>query len=270
MIIDTHAHIFFKDYHTDFEDMLKRSSDAGIQSIVSPGTDLQTSRLSVELADRYPMVYACVGFHPHDASKADEPSLAEIETLSHHPKVVAIGEIGLDYHYNFSPKEIQRVIFREQIDLAIRRNLPIVIHSREAETDTLMIVEEKTSGAEMWRSGIRKGRGVFHCFPGDATMAAKVISWGYYISIPGPVTFLIKPGKPNLMAEVAMNISMDHLLLETDSPYLTPVPYRGKRNEPSYIIHIARKIAELRKCTFDEVCDRTTRNAENLFGLSFP
>jgi TatD DNase family protein len=271
MIVDTHAHIFFKDYQTDFDEMIKRATDAGVGCIVSPGTDLPTSRMSVELAEKYSMVYACVGFHPHDAAQADDRLLGEIESLSHHRKVVAIGEIGLDYHYNYSPQAKQRDIFAAQIDIAIRRDLPIVVHSREAELDTLSIVEAKTAEAPLWRksnSGVVSGKGVFHCFPGDVQMAERVISRGYFISIPGPVTFAAKSGKQNQMADVVANISLDHILLETDSPYLTPVPLRGKRNEPSYLIHIARKIADVKGCSFDEVSERTTKNAEFFFGFS--
>lgn len=251
--------------------MLQRAVDAGVRVIVTPGTDLSTSRAALQLAEKYAMVYACVGFHPHDAGKADDRSLAEIEALSRHEKVVGIGEIGLDYHYNYSLQPTQRDIFAAQIDIAIRRNLPIVIHSREAEQDTLSIVESKIQSAPAWgitSTGMNQRKGVFHCFPGDVKMADKVTSWGFYISIPGPVTFKNKAGNQNLMADVVANISLDHILLETDCPYLTPVPFRGKRNEPSYLIHIARSIAAIRGCPVEEVSERTTKNAKNLFGLT--
>jgi TatD DNase family protein len=211
------------------------------------------------------MIYACVGFHPHDASKADERSLAEIEELTHHPKVVAVGEIGLDYHYNFSPPERQRQVFSNQIGIARRRNLPIVIHSREAEEDTLRIVEEAYDGKPARDDG--GPGGVFHCFPGDVSMAKKVIGWGFYISIPGPVTFPVKPNKPNAMVGVASVIPLEHMLLETDSPYLTPVPLRGKRNEPSHIPLIARKISELQGIPVERVGDVTSEAACVLFSL---
>ena len=198
MFIDTHAHLFFKDFQDDLDEVIRRAKDAGVEYIVSPGTDLETSRKSIELAEKHDMVYACVGFHPHDASKADEQSLEEIEQLSHHAKVVGIGEIGLDYHYNYSPHEKQREVFSRQFEIAQRRNLPIVVHSREAEEDTLRIAEQYT--ARNLRSVVTNRSGVFHCFPGDFAMAEKVIGWGFYISIPGPVTFPIKPNKPNSMA----------------------------------------------------------------------
>ena len=261
MFVDSHAHLFFKDYENDLDDVIQRALDAGIEAIINPGTDLATSRESIELAEKYDLIYACVGFHPHDATKADASSLKEIEQLSHHPKVVAIGEIGLDYHYNFSPPERQREVFASQIDIAQRRDLPIVIHSREAEQDTLTIVQEKILKNKLWRSKSLP-KGVFHCFPGDAMMANKVIDWGFYISIPGPVTFVGKPNKQNLMAEVVSKISIDNIMVETDSPYLSPVPHRGKRNEPSNIPLIAKRISELQGISIEDVAKGTTHAAK--------
>jgi TatD DNase family protein len=274
MFVDSHAHLFFKDFHDDLDEVIQRARDVGVDYIVCPGTDLPTSKQSIALAEKYDMVYACIGFHPHDASKADEASLNEIEQLSHHPKVVAIGEIGLDYHYNFSPPERQRKIFSHQIDIAAKRNLPIVIHSREAEDDTFRIVEEKIKTHAGWRSSLvheydryPPPKGVFHCFPGDTVMARKVIDWGFYISIPGPVTFGSKPNKPNSMIDVVSNISAEHILLETDCPYLTPAPNRGKRNEPSNIPHIAKKIAELQGLSVEDIGRASTFGVYQLFGI---
>ena len=270
MFVDSHAHLFFHEFQPDFEDVLKRAQEAGVRYIICPGTDLETSRESIALAEKYEMIYACTGFHPHDASKAHESALAEIETLSRYPKVVAIGEIGLDYHYNFSPPEKQRDVFSRQIDIAQRRNLPIVIHSREAEHDTLCIVEEKMKAVPSWRrsaDGRPAPKGVFHCFPGDSGMARMVIDWGFFISIPGPVTFGSKPTKPNAMAEVVSKIPLEHILLETDSPYLTPAPNRGKRNEPSNIPHIARKIAELQDRSVEDVGRVSSLGVKMLFGV---
>ena len=278
MFIDSHAHLFFKDFKDDLDDVIKRAQEAGVDYIVNPGTDLETSRQSIELAERFEMVYACVGFHPHDASKADGKSLEEIEQLSLHPKVVGIGEIGLDYHYNFSPPEKQREVFSQQIEIALRRNLPIVIHSREAEDDTLRIVEEyahqsRSAGSPPEQSpGVQPAsrgplRGVFHCFPGDAAMAQKVIGWGFYISIPGFVTFGSKPTRPNSMVEVASKIPARHILLETDSPYLTPAPNRGKRNEPANIPFIAEKIAQLQGLTAAEIGRASSAGVRELFGI---
>jgi TatD DNase family protein len=214
-----------------------------------------------------------VGFHPHEAARCESSALEEIEELSHHEKVVGIGEIGLDYHYDYSPRERQQEVFGLQIDIARRRNLPIVIHTREAEEDSLRIVEQKIGGPGGWRitaeaggEGAAAPRGVFHCFPGDEAMALKVNAWGFYISIPGPVTFAAKPPKQNLMAEVAAKIPLDKMLLETDSPYLTPVPFRGKRNEPSRLPIIAQRVAELKGVSVEEVGRVTSESVRRLFG----
>ena len=269
MFIDSHAHLYFKEYAGDLPGVLSRARDAGVTAIVNPGTDLETSRESMRLAAAHPMIHPAVGFHPHDAAKAGPESLAQIEELSLDPAVVAIGEIGLDYHYNFSTPEVQQAAFAAQISIACRRNLPIIIHSREAEQDTLRIVEEFVLAHPLWRNigGARASRGVFHCFPGDAAMARKVIEWGFYISIPGPVTFPGKPARPNVMAEAVAATPIGEMLLETDSPYLTPVPHRGTRNEPSHIPLIAAKIAEIKQITVEEVATATSAAVRHLFGL---
>ena len=264
MFVDSHAHLFRKDFGGDLPAVIGRAREAGVDIIVSPGTDLETSREAIELAERYHDIYACVGFHPHEAARADNRSLEEIESLSRHPKVVAIGEIGLDYHYDYSPRERQREVFTLQIDLARRRDLPIVIHCREAEEDTMSIVGAAMADGTPWR----RPPGVFHCFPGDGKMARRVIGWGFYISIPGPVTFSSKPGKPDPMAEVVPGVPLEHILLETDSPYLAPVPFRGKRNEPAHIPVIAQRIAELKGLSLEEIGRVTSSGARTLFGIA--
>jgi TatD DNase family protein len=269
MFIDSHAHLFFKEYAGDIGEVLARARAAGVTAVVNPGTDLDTSRESLRLAAEHAMVFPAVGFHPHDAAKADAASLEAIEELSRTPGVVAIGEIGLDYHYNFSPPDVQQRAFADQIAIAVRRDLPIIIHSREAEADTLRIVGEFVGRHPEWKndgSG-RPARGVFHCFPGDVAMARTVIGWGFYVSMPGPVTFPEKPGKPNVMASVAAAVPLEDMMLETDSPYLTPVPFRGKRNEPSHIPLIAQRIAELRGVPVEEVGMATSNAARRLFSL---
>ncbi len=267
MFIDSHAHLFFGEFGTDLADVLKRAQDAGVEIIVVPGTDLETSHEAVALAERFNSIYAAVGFHPHEARKADRASLEEIEKLSFHERVVAIGEIGLDYHYDYSPREAQREVFSAQIDIARRRHLPIVIHTREAEEDTLKIVGAKLEQDQAWMRDSARPKGVFHCFPGDDQMARKVTGWGFRISIPGPVTFEGTTKRPNTMAAVAAATPLEQILLETDSPYLSPVPYRGKRNEPSRIPLIAARIAELRGITPEEVGRTTSAAARSLFGL---
>lgn len=272
MFIDTHAHLFVKEFRDDLDSVIQRAREAGVEYIISPATDLETSHKTIALAEKYDMVYACVGIHPHDASKGDDQALEEIEKLSSHPKVVAIGEIGLDYHYNFSPPDKQKEIFRKQIDIARRRNLPIVIHSRKAEEDVLQIVESAVNVDSNWRKNIVRDRfpapkGVFHCFPGNVAMAWKVINMGFYISLPGPVTYNSKPQQSNSMIDVGTRVSPEHILLETDSPYLTPSPYRGKRNEPCHIPHIARKIAELQGLSLEDIARTSSLGAFKLFGI---
>ncbi len=269
-VIDSHAHITSEQFNSDREEVLRRALDAGVEYIINPATDLEDSRRAIELAERYPRVYACVGFHPHEARKADEVSLREIEELSCHPKVVAIGEIGLDYYYDFSPRETQIEIFRAQIEIAKRRNLPIVIHTRDSIDDTIRVVEEAIAKGPQWRadqvsegSRLSPPRGVFHCFSGDVDSAWRVIRSGFYVSFPGVVTFK----KAGVMAEVASRISVEHVLLETDSPYLAPVPHRGDRNEPRHIPLIAEKVSELQGLKVADIVSATNYNVRRLFGI---
>jgi TatD DNase family protein len=267
--VDSHAHMFFKEYEPDLDEVIARASDQGVTGIVCPGTDLETSRASVRLAARFGSVRAAVGVHPHEASGATGEVLSGIEALSGEPGVVAIGEIGLDYHYDFSPGEVQQEVFRRQLAIAARKRLPVIIHSREAWEDTLRIVREAVTLHPEWRGRADAdpgARGVFHCFPGDGAMAAEVISLGFYISFPGPLTFPEKPNRPNVMAQTAREVSLDHVLLETDSPYLTPHPHRGRRNEPAYLPFIASKLSELTGKTVAEIGEVTSRNTANLFG----
>jgi TatD DNase family protein len=271
MFVDTHAHITSKEFDRDRDDVVRRALDADVRFIVNPGTDLEDSRRAIELAERHEGVFACVGFHPHEARKADEKSLREIEELSSHPKVVAIGEIGLDYHYDFSPREAQHRVFRAQLEIARRKNLPVVIHTRESDDDTVGIVREAVEAAPDWRahraaphSRHPAPKGVFHCFSGDAAQARKMVDMGFYVSLPGVVTFK----NPGLALAVAAGVSAEHLLLETDSPYLAPVPHRGKRNEPANIPLIASKIAELQRLSLEDVARTTTYGANNLFGIA--
>jgi TatD DNase family protein len=270
MYIDSHAHLTSPRFDSDREDVIRRALDAGIEYIINPGTDLDDSRRAVALAEKHPNVYACVGFHPHDASKADEHSLHDIEELSLHPKVVAIGEIGLDFHYDFSPREVQARIFETQLEIAQRRNLPVVIHTRESNEETVAIIERALAANPSWRSDpamsrsrYPEPRGQFHCFSGDVALAWKVISMGFYVSLPGVVTFK----NAGAAADVAAKVSAEHLLLETDSPYLAPVPHRGKRNEPANIPAIAEKIAQLQGLSAGDIGRATKFSAFKLFGI---
>lgn len=272
MYIDSHAHLFDPMFGSGIDQVISRAKAAGISAIVCPGTDVETSRAAVLLAERFDMVFACVGIHPHEVGKVSPTALEEIERLSSHPKVVAIGEIGLDYYYDFAPRRSQQEWFAAQARLAQRVELPIVIHSRDSESDVVAIVREACEAHPGWMREKSEGgrRGVFHCFPGDAAMAETVISLGFCVSFPGFITFPVRPNKPNRMAEVAGIVPLEHVLVETDSPYLTPVPYRGKTNEPANIPIIAARLAELRGVTIDEVAARTTQNCRNLFGITPP
>ncbi|MDI6779012.1 MAG: YchF/TatD family DNA exonuclease [Bacteroidota bacterium] len=274
MFIDSHAHLNYKDYKDDVAEVIKRAQEAGIEYIINPGTDLDTSREAIELAEKYDMVYAAVGFHPHDASKATQKAIEEIEKLSHHPKVVAIGEIGLDYHYNYSPQERQRELFAQQIEIAQRRNLPVIIHMREAETDTLKIVKKAVRNNPSWRNAepahhnrFPSTRGVFHSFAGNSALAWKIIKMGFYISIPGVITFKQKPNVKSKLIEVVENVSIEHILLETDSPFLTPAPHRGKRNEPAYVKYVAEKIAEIQRLSIEDIGRSSNLGVHKLFSL---
>lgn len=254
MLIDSHAHLEMKEFDSDREEVIRRASEAGINFIVTVGTNLKLSNNAVTLAEKYENIYATVGIHPHDAAHADQNTLDAIKELvnTRGKKIVAYGEIGLDYFRNISPRNKQLETFGLQLDLAKELDLPVIIHDREAHEQSLETVKA---------SGLRKG--VFHCFSGDYDMAGKCADLGFYISIPGVVTF----DKAETIRNVAERMPLASLLLETDAPYLAPVPYRGKRNEPSYMIHTAKKVAELKKTSWEEVTRQTSLNAMNLFGI---
>jgi TatD DNase family protein len=223
--------------------------------MVVVGFDRPTIIRAMELIETYDFMYAAVGWHPVDAIDMTEDDLQWIEELSHHPKVVAIGEMGLDYHWDKSPKDVQMEVFRKQIRLAKKVGLPIIIHNREATADIVNILKEE----EASRVG-----GIMHCFSGSAETALECINMNFYISLGGPVTFK-NAKKPK---EVAAAVPLDRLLIETDCPYLAPHPYRGKRNEPSYVKLVAEQIAEIKQLTIEEVSQATTENAKKLFGIN--
>lgn len=272
MFVDSHAHLNAPEFRDDLAEVVERARDAGVGTIIVPGTDLESSRLAVELADRFSSLYACVGIHPHDASKADDQSLRQIEELSGHPKVIAIGEIGLDFFKNYSPREAQVEALRNQLDIARRRNLPVVIHDRDAHSELLDIMADAVRNDGSWRaqlvtpySRFPVPKGVFHAFSGDAAMAWKLVEMGFYVSIPGTVTFKNSP-----IQEVVRDVSVEHWLLETDSPYMTPAPFRGKRNEPSYIPLIASRTAEIQGLSLEDIRRTTSYNILKLFGIGDP
>lgn len=253
-LIDTHCHLDFPDYREDLEAVLARAAQAGVREMISVGIDLPTSRQAAALAERLEGVYATVGVHPHHVKEVGDDDYRALRELAGHPKVVAYGEIGLDYVKEYSPAAMQREHFAGQVELARELALPLVIHDREAHADTLAILR----GAGELPAG-----GVMHCFSGDAALAEEVLALGFHISIPGVVTFK----SAATLAEAVKAVPLERLLLETDAPFLAPVPKRGKRNEPSYLTHIAAKVAELKGCPTAEVARQTTANARRLFGL---
>ena len=251
-MIDSHAHLDDPSFESDRNEVIQRARDTGVEQIITVGCDLETSRSAVELADRHHLIYATVGIHPHEAKTADNSTYAELRRIAAHPKVVAWGEIGLDYHYLNSTKEVQLDVFRQQIRLAKEIGLPIVIHMREAQDDTLTVLQEE---------GAEKMGGVFHCFSGDLSAVRTALGMNFMISISGVITF----PKAHQLQEMARQIPLEHLMIETDSPYLTPVPYRGKRNEPAYVQYIARKLADLKSCSYEEIVRMTSMNTQRLF-----
>ncbi|GAQ94940.1 TatD DNase family protein [Thermodesulfovibrio aggregans] len=249
-MIDSHCHLeMFKE---ELSDVVRRAYDSGVSTIVTVASDVESLDEVVKIAEQYPMVYATVGIHPHDAKDFNDKVLKKIFELSRHPKVIAIGEIGLDYHYDNSPREAQKSAFVRQLELARDLGLPVVVHSREAFDDTIKILKE---------SGV--SRGVLHCFSGNLSQAKKAIELGFLISISGVVTF--KNAKK--IKEVAQFVPDDYLLIETDAPYLAPEPMRGKGNEPAFLIYTARELAELRGVTVEDIDRITTVNTYKLFQI---
>ena len=266
-LIDTHCHLEMTAFDPDRESVIQHARDAGLEAIITIGSDLEGNVGGLELSGQYDFIYSAVGFHPHDAKDFTDDIFGKIKEWVEKfgirdagcetkdlslpsRKVVAIGEIGLDYHYDTSPRDIQRAVFMRQLQLAKDTDLPVIVHSREAKQDTLDIIRE---------SGIT--RGVLHCFSGDADMAYQAMAMGFYISIAGPVTFK----KALNLQEVVKMIPDDFLLIETDAPYLTPEPFRGRRNEPSFIVHTAKTISNLRGVFPEDIARITTLNAKRLF-----
>lgn len=254
MLFDTHAHINDKQFAEDREEMLQRAKDAGVSRLVVIGCDAEGITSAIELAEKYDFVYAAIGWHPVDAIDMTDVDLDRIEELSSHPKVVAIGEMGLDYHWDKSPKGIQKDVLRKQIQLAKRVKLPIIIHNREATQDIIPILKEENAD---------EVGGIMHCYSDEADLVQEFLDMNFYISLGGPVTF--KNAKAP--KEVAKMVPADRLLIETDCPYLAPHPNRGKRNEPAYVKLVAEQIAELRGMGYEELAELTMRNAERLYQI---
>ncbi|MEW6212036.1 MAG: TatD family hydrolase [Acidobacteriota bacterium] len=256
MFIDSHAHIESEDFDSDRAEMIARALQSGVEIIVAVGNGeiaRDSHSAAFRLADEYPFIYTTVGVHPHEARLLDDRLYSKLAELSAHPKVIAWGEIGLDYHYDNSPRDQQREAFRKQLHMARKRNLPAVIHTREAEADTLALLDDE------WR-----GAGIIHCFTGTRSFAEQAIERGFLISFSGAVTFK----KSQDLRETARALPLDKILIETDSPFLAPVPFRGRRNEPAYVVEVARCIAVVRRIAIEEVGRATSENFKRLFNLS--
>lgn len=254
MLFDTHAHLDDERFDEDRDSIIAQCRQDGVDLILNAGSNMETSVRAVALAGKYDFIYAAVGVHPHDASQMDKDTAGALAALAENKKVRAIGEIGLDYHYDLSPRDVQQKRFIEQIDLARQLRLPIIVHDREAHGDVMDIFK---------KSRINEVGGVLHSFSGSAEMARECLRMGLYLSISGPVTF----NNAKKTVEAVREIPLDMLLIETDSPYLTPVPHRGKRNYPGYVRFVAEKIAEIKGITFEEVARKTMENGKRLFGI---
>ncbi|WP_404335693.1 TatD family hydrolase [Planococcus rifietoensis] len=255
MYIDTHVHLNADQYDEDLQEVIDRALNSKVEKMVVIGFDRKTIKRAIELAEQYDFIYAVVGWHPVDAIDCTDEDLEWIEQLAAHEKVVGIGETGLDYHWDKSPREIQQQVFRKQIQLAKRVGLPIIIHNREATEDVLTILREEDA---------QEVGGVMHCFGGSVETAQESIKMNFMISLGGPVTFK-NAKKPK---EVAAEIPLEHLMIETDAPYLAPHPYRGKRNEPSYVPLVAEEIARLKELPVETVAEATTENAKRFYKFS--
>lgn len=254
MLFDSHAHIDDSRFDQDRDQIIERAKESGLSYILNPGADLATSVKAVNLAEKYSMVYGAVGVHPHDVKDMDEDTIEVLRSLCSKEKVVAVGEIGLDYYYDHSPREAQRKWFERQIQLAKEVQLPIIIHDRDAHQEVFDILSRYDAG---------KLGCVMHCYSGSVELAREYVKRRIYISLAGPVTF--KNAKKT--HQVAQEIPLEWLLVETDSPYLTPVPHRGKRNEPAYVKLVAETIAEAKGISLEAVAAQTTMNAKKLFGI---
>ena len=252
MYFDSHAHLDDARFEADFDEILARMKENGVTAMMNIGCDLPSSENSVRLAETYPWVWAAVGSHPDDADHVDEARIAVYRELCKHPRVKAIGEIGLDYHYEDVPRDVQKTAFRMQMALAQELSLPVVVHEREAHEDGMKIIDE-----------FPDVKGVFHCYSGSLEMAKELVKRGWYIGFTGVVTFK----NARKAVEVAENIPLDRILIETDCPYMAPEPYRGRRNDPSLVPFVAAKIAQLRGLAPEDIGKATSENARRLFRI---
>jgi TatD DNase family protein len=259
-MIDTHCHLNFERFNEDRDAVVKRAQDAGVKRIIIPAIDVATTPDVLACIQRYEGVYGAVGIHPNSTADFDNAMLAYVKEHANHERVVAIGEIGLDYHWDFSPKEKQIPAFEAQLDLAQQLALPVIIHNREASDDVISILEQ---WAKPLPEGLRERPGVLHSFSAPRSIAERALEAGFYLGFTGPITFK----KAQYLRDIVRDVPLERILVETDAPFLTPHPYRGKRNEPAYIPYMVEKIAEVKGLDVNTVAEATTRNGERLFGL---
>jgi len=253
MLFDSHAHLHDEKFDADRGQVIQRALGNGVTGIINVGTCMASSAQAMALAEQYDSIYAAIGIHPHDAEGALETDYEQLAAWCKQDKVIAIGEIGLDYYYDLSPRDVQRAVFVRQIDVARQMNMPFIIHDRDAHGDIMDIIKSEAKGL----------CGVLHCFSGSLEMAKEAIKLGFYISIAGPVTFKNAAKLPEIVASVPL----ERLLVETDSPYLTPHPHRGKRNEPAYVRIVAEQVASLRGIELSALAEATSSNVRKLFRI---
>lgn len=254
MLIDTHAHLDMPEFETDLPQVIQRATEAGVTTIMTVGIDPPSCRRALEITEAYPHIFAIVGVHPHNAAEIGHRDLDDLQDIAHHPKVKAWGEIGLDFYRNLSPRAIQQERFRQQIQIAKKLKLPVVIHSRSATQETIACLQEERA---------QEVGGIIHCFSGDAKTAKRYLEMGFVISIPGVITFTKAQG----LREVVKVLPSEGIIIETDAPFLAPLPHRGKRNEPAYVRITAEAIARTRGQELTEVAAFTTTNARRVFNL---
>mgnify|MGYP001469791466 CR=1 FL=1 len=247
-LIDTHAHISYEDYSDRIEEIIQSAESNGVEKIITVGVDLDSSEKCLNIAEKYPSVYATCGIHPHEANKAPKRYLYDLEEFTKHPKVVGVGEMGLDYYYDFSDRKDQRRVYHEQLEMAKSLDMPAVVHCRESDDDVLSGIHDS-----------QINHGVIHCFASNVEFAQQILGTGFHISFTGMITFVKD------LEEVVKEIPLERVMVETDSPYLTPKPFRGKENEPKNVLHVAEKIAELKEIPLEEVAESTTETAHQLF-----
>ena len=261
ILIDTHCHLTMNQYDPDRSGVIQRARDAGVERMITIGTDIEESQRAIALAEEHDFMFAAVGVHPHDVKEIKdlEAAYQALKALTSNSKVVALGETGLDYHYMHSPAPLQQEHFRIMIRLAKACNLPLIIHTREAKEDTLKILREEAGD---------RLRGVFHCFSGDREMAEAALAMGFYLSFSGVITFQNAQNTKKTILEIVKAIPLDRILIETDAPFLTPHPHRGKRNEPAYVRYVAEKVAEVKALSIEETAKAIFANAAKLFRLT--